>query len=179
MKSTLDKIKNTQISQRDKRALILAIIVCLGVAGYLLLESRVAKWQISKTKYQTNMNKIKTLASKAGQAKLKGLISVVPMMELPIEKQQQILRFSNKVNEQLKQCGIKPSSIQLIGADKKTTKLVRLKCKADCTVNQAFDLLGKLNENPFYVSIDEFSLKLNVKSRNKANITMAISTFVK
>lgn len=170
--------KNIQISQRDKRALIFAILVCLAMIAYLLLEPAMKKWNSSRLELNNKIEKIETLASTSGQAKIKGLFSVVPVFDSPSVKKEQILKFSNKFNEQIKSSGIAPSSIQLIGADKKSSKVLKLQCKADCNVDQIFTLLGSLNKNPHYAYIEEFSMKLDSKDRNKAKMSIIITTYL-
>jgi hypothetical protein len=46
-------------------------------------------------------------------------------------------------------------------------------------MDQALDFLSKLKQNPYYVAIDQLSLKVDEKDRNKVDFTITVSTFSK
>lgn len=116
------------------------------------------------------------------KAKQAGLLSIVPVFEMPQEEETQKFLFRNKLNEQLKKVGIKSKPLQVIAGGKSRQagyQLLRLKCSAKCRFAQVLDLLAGLYENPYLVGIEEFRIRCDPKKPQEVELDLTVSTFVK
>jgi len=92
--------------------------------------------------------------------------------------------FWDKTYDQLKSAGVAVSSgPSYVASAKKKTVLgfgtLRLKFSGTCKYDQLLKFLSQLRENPYWVAIDEFSVKSDEKKPEQVNVDMIIETFVK
>lgn len=179
MKLVIERFRNIQISRKDKRALMLGLAAILAILLFMVLDPVFGKWSSARTETAANIRTIQNAADVGGKTRIKGILSVVPVFEMPKDRQDQMMLFSNKINEQFKQSGINPTNLQYVNIIKTKEKTLQLQCKALCQINQALDFLLKLKQNPCYVGIDQLNLKVDEKDRNKVDFTLTISTFTK
>ncbi len=179
MKLFIERFRNIQISRKDKRALMLGLAAVFAIFLFMVLDPAFGKWGSARVKTAANLRSIQNAADIGGKTRIQGILSVVPVFEMPKDRQNQMMLFSNKINEQFKQSGINPTNLQYVSVAKTKEKKLQLQCKAICVMDQALDFLSKLKQNPYYVAIDQLSLKVDEKDRNKVDFTITVSTFSK
>ena len=116
------------------------------------------------------------------ETKRAGLMSIVPVFEMPEKEEKQKFLFRDKFNEQLRNARIKSEPLQVLTPIKSGVAgydLLRLKCSAKCSFGQALDLLVNLKENPYLVGIEELKIECDQKKRQDVKLDLTISTFVK
>jgi hypothetical protein len=129
-----------------------------------------------------NVKRGRLKAINMSEAKRAGLMTVVPMFEMPQREESQKYLFKDKLREQLKKAGIKNKPLQVLAARKSGKsgyRLLRLKCSGKCKLGQVLDLLAALKENPYLVGIEEFEIKCDPKKRQEFELNLTVSTFVK
>lgn len=111
------------------------------------------------------------------------VLSLVPKPVIPQAEKVQGPLFREKFYGQLKKCGIKAKSVIILPAAKRRkssgAKLLRIQCQGQCELKQVFDLLACLNENPCFVGVEDIQLVTDSKDRNKVDMKLTVSTFVK
>lgn len=167
-----------RLSKRDKRALLVGGI-CTAAIIFIFVMKIPDRWVQARRALISTKAKLKAID--AGQAMRAGLMSIVPVLEMPQAEEKQQFLFRNKLNEQLKKSGISSKPLQVMPAGKARKdgyKLLRLKCSCKCNLAQALDLLAGLNENPYLVGIEELKIKCDPKKREEVELDLTVSTFV-
>ena len=169
-----------KLSEKDIRVLKIGGI-CVAA---ILLFSFASKWLGRWSQARASLEQVKAKLDliDVDKAKQEGLLSIVPVFEMPQEEQTQQFLFRNKLNEQLKKMGINSKPLQVLPGSKSKQagyKLLRLKCNANCRFTQVLDLIAGLNENPYLVGIEEFRIKCDTKKPQEVELDMTVSTFVK
>lgn len=172
-----------KLSQKQKRILMVgaagAIAIVLIVFGTRWLE----RW--GKTRESLASIRAKLELVNADEAKQAGVLSIVPVFEMPKAEAEQELLFRDKLNEQLKKAGIKSEPLQVLPSPSRQSqyKLLRLKCSAKCRFAQVLDLLAVLKENPYLAGIEEMRVQCDTKQpagqRQEVELNLTVSTFVK
>ncbi|MCJ7675367.1 MAG: GspMb/PilO family protein [Sedimentisphaerales bacterium] len=172
-----------KLSQKQKRILMVgaagAIAIVLIVFGTRWLE----RW--GKTRESLASIRAKLELVNADEAKQAGVLSIVPVFEMPKAEAEQELLFRDKLNEQLKKAGIRSEPLQVLPSPSRQSqyKLLRLKCNAKCRFGQVLDLLAALRENPYLAGIEEMRVQCDTKQpagqRQEVELNLTVSTFVK
>jgi len=181
-----------KLSQRDKRTLLLGgaavvVIVCWSLGLPWLRDWRGARGLLKAARQQ-----LKLIApgddEKAAKA-VEELARTVPVFEMPVSDSPsrghvpQSVLFRDRFSQQLQKAGVKVKTLEYTGTRsvKRVAgyRLLRLECKGQCEVNQAFDLLAGLNENPYLVGIEDIQMKCDPKNRQNVELTLIVSTFAK
>jgi len=178
------KVQQTMVKlgERDIRAIKVGA-VCVGVmAAAVLLSGWAEKWAAASKKLRASEAKL--AAVRLSQARREGLMRIVPAFEIPQAEQQQKFLFRDKVNEQLKKCGIKAEPLKFLGSvgsgEGGRYKVIRLSCRSKkCQLGQILDFLVGLRENPYLVSVEQFRMKCDPKKRNEFGFEAVLSTFAK
>jgi len=169
-----------KLGERDIRALKIGAVCVVAILVFLFatwLRDRWAKVREERAEVRAQLEAISV--DKAKQA---GLMSIVPVFEMPVIEEEQKFLFRDKLNEQLKKAGIKSKPLQILTAGKSPApgyKLLRIKCSAKCKFVQVFDLLARLNENPYLVGVEEMRIQCDPKKRQEVELNLTVSTFVK
>jgi hypothetical protein len=156
-----------------------AIAIVLIVFGTRWLE----RW--GKTRESLASIRAKLELVNADEAKQAGVLSIVPVFEMPKAEAEQELLFRDKLNEQLKKAGIRSEPLQVLPSPSRQSqyKLLRLKCNAKCRFGQVLDLLAALRENPYLAGIEEMRVQCDTKQpagqRQEVELNLTVSTFVK
>ena len=169
-----------KLSERDIRALKIGAVCVVAILVFLSATS----WRDHWVKVRGEKKKVKAQldAMSADKIKQAGFMSIVPVFEMPVTEEKQKFLFRDKLNEQLKKAGIKSKPLQILTAGKSPVpgyKLLRIKCSAKCRFGQVFDLLARLNENPYLVGIEEMRIQCDPKKRQEVELNLTVSTFVK
>jgi len=167
----------------QKRILMLgvagAIAIVLIVFGTRWLE----RWGKTRESLATMRAELKLVGG--DEAKQAGILSIVPVFEMPKAEAEQELLLRDKLNEQLKKAGIKSEPLQVLPSPAKQSqyKVLRLKCNAKCRFGQVLDLLAALKENPYLMSIEEMRIQCDTKQqpgqRQDVDLNLTLTTFAK
>lgn len=177
------KVRETMIeklSEKDIRTLkygaIGAVVILLFVFGSAAHD----RW--AKAKANAGVLRTKLDAIDVDKARQAGLMSIVPVFEMPQVEEEQKFLFRDKLSEQLRKAGIRNQPLQ-IQAGKKSSqsgyKLLLVKCNATCQFSQVLDFLARLNENPYLVGIEELKIKCDPKKQGEVELNLTVSTFAK
>jgi len=176
-----------KLSQRDKRALKLAAVAVVAIFGYLFVAAPwIDSWRLTAGQLARQRGELKSISKTDGAEAVKraGLMATVPRLEMPKKENIQMPLFREKINEQLKQSGIKVKSLKYLtrktpkAAGAYRTKL--LECRGEAKFDQIVGLLASFRDNPYLVGIEDIQLKCDMKDRNKPmDLTLIVSTFVK
>jgi hypothetical protein len=169
-----------KLSQKEKRTLKFGAACAVAIVGFTLATKWLGHWKIVRNSGAGIENRLEEI--NVGDAKRAGLMSIVPVFEMPKKEETQKFLFREKFNEQLKKAGIKSEPLQILPAAKSPVagyKLLRLKCSAKCRFGQALDLLANLKENPYLAGIEEFKIECDQKKRQDVKLDVTVSTFIK
>lgn len=169
-----------KLSQKDIRTLKMGAV---GVAAIFVLVFALSwydRWAEARDSLDELKNKLELID--VDEAKQEGLMSIVPVFEMPQEEETQRFLFRDKLNEQFKKVGIKSEPLQVISIRKSQQagyRLLRLKCSSKCKFTQVLDLLANLKENPYLVGVEELRVKCDQKNPQNVELDLTVSTFVK
>lgn len=180
------RIGNTMmegLSQRDIRALKIGAVCLAAVLVFVFATKWLGHWHRVRQSLAAARAELKVINPSA--AKQKGLLSKVPVFEMPRSEEQQKFLFRNKFNEQLKKAGIKSKPLQTLATGRSAAdgyKLLRLKCSGKVKFGQVLDLLASLNKNPYLVGIEQMQIRCGPKKpsekRQEVELDLTVSTFV-
>ncbi len=169
-----------KLSKKDIRALKIGGVCVPAILVFVVASIWFDHWSEARASLAQVKDKLDLIdVDKAKQA---GLLSIVPVFEMPQKAETQKFLFRNKLNEQLKKAGIKSEPLQVLAGGKSRQagyQLMRLKCSAKCRFTQVLDLLAGLNENPYLVGIEEFRIRCDPKKPQEVELDLTVSTFAK
>ncbi|MHC4160489.1 MAG: hypothetical protein ACYSSO_15605 [Planctomycetota bacterium] len=169
-----------RLNQKEKRTLKFGVVCAVAIVMFSFGTRWLGHWSQRRSLLAGIQNKLDNID--VSDAKQAGLMSIVPVFEMPEKEEIQKFLFRDKFNEQLKKAGIKSEPLQILPAAKSPVggyELLRLKCSAKCKFAQALDLLANLKENPYLVGIEEFKIECDQKKRQDVKLDITVSTFVK
>ena len=170
----------TKLNQRDIRTLKMGAVGVVAIFVFVFALSLYDRWAQVRNSLEELNNKLELIdVDKAKQA---GLMSIVPVFEMPQEEETQKFLFRDKLNEQLTKAGIKSEPLQVVSVGKSRQagyRLLRLKCSSKCQFTQVLDLLANLKENPYLVGVEELRIKCNQKNPQNVELDLTVSTFIK
>ncbi|MHC4464726.1 MAG: hypothetical protein ACYS9C_07535 [Planctomycetota bacterium] len=169
-----------KLSQKDIRALKIGGVGAAAIVVFLFASSWLGHWAEARESLAELNDKLELLD--VGKAKQAGLMSIVPVFEMPEKEETQMFLFRDKLNEQLKKAGISSKPLQVVSTGKSSQagyKLLRLKCSAKCRFGQVLDLLASLKENPYLVGIEEMRIKCDPKKPQEVDLDLTVSTFLR
>lgn len=169
-----------KLGQKEKRTLKFGVVCAIAIVGFTFATQWLGHWKKVRDLRAGIKDKLKTI--NVDETKRAGLMSIVPVFEMPEKEEKQKFLFRDKFNEQLSSARIKSEPLQVLSSIKSGVagyKLLRLKCSAKCSFGQALDLLARLNENPYLVGIEELKIECDQKKRQEVKLDLTISTFVK
>ncbi len=167
-----------KLSKKDIRALKFCAYVAVAILVFWFGSAVHERWTKAKANGAVLRTKLDIIdVDKAKQA---GLMSIVPVFEMPQVEEEQKFLFRDKLSEQLKKAGIRNKPLQVQAGRKSPQsgyKLLLVKCNATCKFTQVLDFLAKLNENPYLVGIEELKIKSDPKKRGEVELNLTVSTF--
>jgi len=170
-----------KLSERDKRALKIGAVAALAVLAFYFGTVWVGRWRAVRTSLAEKKAKLRVL--NMAQAKQEGILSIVPVFEMPQKEEKQKFLFRDKFNEQLKTAGIKSKPLQVLASVKlngqSEYKLLRVKCSGKCSFGQVLDLVANLKDNPYLVGIEELRIRCDPEKREEFELDLTVSTFVR
>lgn len=171
------------LSGRDLRFLKTGIVAVVLIILFVIGTDWIEHWsgvRASLTRAKKQLQSINLSDEKHA-----GLLSVVPVFEMPEPAEKQQFLFVDKLKEQFKKAGVKtkPLKVVLPGKSRKKTgyKLLRVKCSSKkCNFSQILDLLAGLKQNPYLAGIEEFKFKkADKKKANEFELDLTVTTFIK
>jgi len=169
-----------KLSQKDIRALKFG---ALGVAVVLVLvfaSEFLDRWAEARSSLALLEDKLELI--NPDKVKQAGLMSIVPVFEMPQKEETQKFLFRDKLTEQLKKARINNKPLLELASKKSPQagyKLLRFKCSATCRFDQVLDLLANLKENPYLVGLEELRITCDKKKPQEVEMDLTVSTFVK
>jgi hypothetical protein len=176
----------SNLSQKDIRTIKIGVVCIVAILAFTLGAKWLDHWagvRESLTRTRASLNDVADQQSKQA-----GLLSVVPVFEMPQTEEKQELLFRDKLNEQLKKARIDSEPLQIQPTRKAKQaivgyKVLSVKFKAKCRFEQLLDLLTNLKENPYLVGVDELKITCDTKQspekRQDLTVEMMVSTLVK
>jgi hypothetical protein len=169
-----------KLSQREKRTIKIGLVAAVAFLVFVFGSKWLSHW--AQVRRSLVLAEAKLALIDVSDAKQAGLLSIVPVFEMPEAEETQKFLFMEKFNEQLKKAGIKNEPIQVLPAKssgKSAYKLLALKCKGKCNFDQVLNLLANLKDNPYLVGVEEIRIKCNPSKRQEFELDLVVSTFVK
>ena len=169
-----------KLGERDIRALKIGAVCVVAILVFLFATWWRDRW--AKVREEGAEVRAQLEAISVDKTKQAGLMSIVPVFEMPVIEEEQKFLFRDKLDEQLKKAGIKGKPLQILSTGKSPQagyKLLRLKYSGKCKFGQVLDLLARLNDNPYLVGIEEMQIQCDPKKRQEVELNLTVSTFVK
>jgi len=177
------KILN-QLSPRERKTVLYgAAIAVLIIVWFVFIEPTVQQGRQLRTQLRQERQKLSMLLAKEGTPealKQKNLTMMVPTLEMPVsvEKQNQLLR--DKITQQLQQAGVQVKNFQFSTGTAQgpaASGVITLQCRGQCQFSSLLRFLDELKKNPYYVGIEELSVKVDEKNRQDLEIVFTVSAF--
>ena len=169
-----------KLSEKDVKTLKMGGI---GVAAILILTvalSGFEYWANARQSYNTLDQQLKDLDT--DKRKYEGLLSIVPVLKMPENKDNQKVLLREEMVQQFDDARItgqpwlevsgKASPLPPYG-------LMCLKSSGSCRLRDMFNLLANLKENPYLVAIEELRIKSDPQNPQQINFDITVSTFYK
>jgi len=169
-----------KLSQRDIRILKIGAVCVAAILVFLFASEWLDRWSKARTSLAEVKNKLELIDM--DKAKQTGLMSIVPVFEMPQEEETQKFLLIDKLTEQFKKAEIKNQPLEVASIGKSAQagyRLLRLKCSAKCRFAQVLDLLANLKENPYMVGIEELRIRCDKKNSQEVDLDLTVSTFIK
>jgi hypothetical protein len=170
----------SKLSQKDIRALKMGAVGVAAIIVFIFALDVHERWNTAKQKSLTLQKQLDNID--LNKAKRSGLTSIVPVFQMPIVQEKQRYLFRDKLNEQLRNARINSLPLQDVPGGKSPVtgyELLRLKCSATCNIDQVFNLLADLKNNPYLVGVEEMRIKKDAKNRQKFDFDLTVSTLAK
>lgn len=169
-----------KMSEKDIRTLKLGAIG----AGLILVFFCASKWlgHWKEVRAEIAAIKGKLEAINVEKARQEGLLSIVPVLEMPVAEEEQTLLFRDRLREQFKQARINNKPLQILSTGKTRVggyRTTRLECSAKCNLGQLLDFLARLNENPYLLAVEEMRIRTDKKKPQDVEVDLTFSTLVK
>ena len=169
-----------KLNPKDVRALKLGAIGIAAMIVFLFILDLKTNVKVSFDAMKTKLSAL--AAIDMTEAKYTALKNVVPVFEMPEEKEKQKFLFQDSLNGQLKKANINSQPWQEIGGKstlKTGNEVLRLKTSGKCNITQLFDLLVNLKENPYLIGIEELTINRDTKNKQQVDFDITVSTPVK
>lgn len=168
------------INQKDARALKLGAAGIAAIVILLFIWDINEHWAKAQESSDIVITKLDTLDTiDMTQAEYAAFKNIVPVFEMPAEREKQKFIFQDSLNEQFKKTNIKSQPWEEIDCKSKLLtgyEVLALKTSGKCNITQLFDLLTNLKENPYLISIEELMIKVDEKNKQEFNFEMTLST---
>ena len=172
-----------KLTQREVRTLIIGAVAAVAIVALTFGLDGLDRWKDVRTSLTSARAKLDEVV--VDETKQAGLLSIVPVVEMPQLEEKQKFLFRERLHEQLKKAGIKTEPLTILGGRKKAGipyKVLRIKCSGKCKFEQLLDFLAVLQENPYLVGIEELRVDCDATQpadkRKEVKIDLVVSTFV-
>jgi len=177
-----------KLNERERRLLLIGAVAAVAILVFAYGTKGLDRWNKSRDSLGAAKRKLSEVET--DQARLAGLLAQVPVFEKPEPEEKQKSLFREKLYEQLKKAGINPEPPQPILSKRMNIggtpyRVLKVKCKAKCKLDQLLDFLAGLKENPYCVGVEELQVRCDMKEppeRRKdkdIDVDLVVSTFVR
>ncbi len=173
-----------QLTQREIRMLIIGAIAAIGIVALKFGLDGLDRWEAVRRSLDSARAKMDDVV--VDETKQAGLLSIVPVAEMPELEEKQKFLFRECLHEQLKKAGIKTEPLTILSSRKKSGvpyKVLRIQCSGKCQFTQLLDFLAALPENPYLVGVEELRIDCDASKpadqRQEVEIELTVSTFAK
>jgi hypothetical protein len=177
-----------KLNERERRLLLIGGVAAVAILVLAYGTKGLARWNKSRDSLTAAKRKLGEVET--DKAKLAGLLALVPAFEKPEPEEKQKSLFREKLFEQMKKAGINPEPPQPILGKKiniggTAYRVLKVKCKAKCKLDQLLDFLAGLKENPYFVGVEELQIRCDTKEppekrKDKdVEVDLVVSTFVR
>lgn len=174
------------LTQRDKRTLKLsAIAVAVIVGWFMIVEPTLGSYRSLRSErdhLQKQLDRLTGIQNGVGSIKYKELADRVPKFELPQDAARQGVLFRDELTRQLQKAGLQARTVQLRdnrGKRQDGFAVLTVDCQGRGGYEPMLKLLADLKQNPYYVGIEKFSLRVDAKNRNEMTFQLAAFTYAK
>jgi hypothetical protein len=171
----------SKLNQKDIRALKMGATGVAAILVLLFAFEGYERWNTAREKSLELKTKLDNID--LDKAKRSGLTSIVPVFQMPVERETQRFLFRDRLTEQLRNVRINSLPLQEVPGSAKTPitgyELLRMKCSAQCSFSQALQLLADLKDNPYLVGIEELRIKKDARNQQQFDFDLTVSTLVK
>jgi len=169
-----------KMSEKDIRTLKIG---ALGAAVILLFFCG-SKWfgHWKEVRGEIALIKGKIEAINVEKNRQAGLLSIVPVFEMPVAEEEQTSLFRDKLRKQFQQARINNKPLQILSTGKTRLggyRTARLECSAKCGLAQLLDFMARLNENPYLLAVEEMRIRTDKKKPQDVEVDLMFSTLVK
>jgi hypothetical protein len=175
-----------KLNTREKRVLLLGAVSAAVIFAFTYGSKAYDRWSEARATLGAAKRKIGEVETdKNRQA---ALATMVPVCEAPQVEDKQKFLFRDRLHEQLKKAGINTEPLQFLPVRKPkglSYKVLKIKCKGKCKLDQLLDFLSSLNENQYLVGVEELRIQCDTKEPPEKRkdkdieIDLTVSTFVK
>ncbi len=175
-----------KLNTREKRVLLLGAVSAVVIFVFTYGSKGYDHWSRARATLAAAKRKISEVETdKSRQAVL---AVMVPVCETPQVEDKQKFLFRDTLHGQLKKAGIKTELLQFLPVRKPrglSYKVLKIKCKGKCKLDQLLDLLANLKENPYLVGVEELRIQCDMKEPpekrkdKEIEIDLTVSTFVR
>lgn len=179
MMKYLDKLN----PRERKIAIFCAVTGGLMVVYFLIAEPILLKaGQVRSRLHQQRQNLSMLLAEEGSveAMKLKSLTAAVPVLEMPVEPDKQVQLLRDQLTKQIQQAGIQVKNFQFqtgSATGPNASSVIMLQCRGRCQFPAMVKLLEELKKNPYYVGVEELTLRVDERNRQELDFTFTVSTF--
>jgi hypothetical protein len=169
-----------KISEKDIRTLKLGALGAALILVFFFANRWIGHWKQVRSEIALIKGKIESI--NVEKARQDGLLSIVPVLAMPVAESEQTLLFRNKLREQFKQSRINNKPLQILSTGKTRLggyRTARLECSAKCNFGQLLDFLARLNENPYLLCVEEMRIRTDKKKPQDVEVDLMFSTLVK
>jgi Tfp pilus assembly protein PilO len=175
-----------QLTQRDKRAIVLMAVSAVLIFGYFMVfEPALVRYRSlrdERNRLQKQLDRLTKIKSGIGAAQFKELADRVPVFEMPADAAQQGVLFRDELTRQLEKAGIQARTLQMRdnrGKRQDGFSVLTVDCQGRCSYEQMLQVLADLKRNPYYVGVEKFSLRVDTRNRNEMTFQLAVFTYAK
>lgn len=175
-----------KLNTREKRMVLLGVAAAVAILAFMYGARWIDNWGQARKTLAAARNRLDQVETdKAQQA---ALAALVPVFEAPQVEDKQKFLFRDRLYEQLKKAGIQTEPLQFLATRRTnnvTHKVLKIKCKGKCKLEQLLDFLAGLKENQYLVGIEELRIQCDTKEPpekrkdKQIDVELTVSTFVK
>lgn len=172
-----------QLTQREKRILVLGLLAAAAIVALSFGLKGLDRWEAARTSLKSARAKLDDVV--IDETKQAGLLSIVPVLEMPQPEEKQKFLFRERLHEQLKKAGVKTEPLTILSSRRKagiSYRIMRIRCTGKCKFEQLLDFLAALPENPYLVGVEELRVDCDATKppdqRQDVDIDLTVSTFV-
>ena len=157
---------NLKLNQKDIRALKLGAIGVAAIFVFVFASQGISRWKQARESFETLQDQLDSID--LNKVRSSGLLRIVPVFQMPVDRETQRFLFRDTLAEQLASVGINSEPLQEQTGGKTPMagyELLRMKCSGTCRFDQILELLAALKENPYLVGIEE--MRITVQTDNQ------------